>query len=293
MTGERHLVLQELALPACAEWLPPSYGWTLLRAAEGAGYWWQKTMETKQLNVGDCLIVAPNVTNGVVRASQLGPLVLQLFFIQPKYLNGLLTVREWQQLEITPNTLLPVASLFAAADPKGQQFAQAISKRNNDHLAMRCALLQLWAATIATQLRLAGEIAPNGNTLRSQFRELLTQMTEAELSESSLSDLARQLHCSERHFSRLFRAELGVPFRTRQIELRLQRACQLLADSNVKIINVAYASGYRHLALFNTMFKRRFGLTPSEWRHKHLGKHDSSLNRGTLNKATHRWAVKC
>ena len=59
-----------------------------------------------------------------------------------------------------------------------------------------------------------------------------------------------------------------MPLRARQIELRLQRARQLLGDSDAKIINVAYDSGYRHLGLFNAMFKKRFGVTPSEWRRK-------------------------
>jgi len=78
------------------------------------------------------------------------------------------------------------------------------------------------------------------------------------------------LHCSPRHFSRLFRAEFGVPLRKRQTELRLQRARQLLADANAKILKVAYESGYRHLGQFNAMFKKRFGVTPSEWRQQNL-----------------------
>jgi hemolysin activation/secretion protein len=61
-----------------------------------------------------------------------------------------------------------------------------------------------------------------------------------------------------------------VPLRAHQTELRLQRARQLLADADAKIINVAYNSGYRHLGLFNAMFKKRFGLTPSEWRRQNL-----------------------
>ena len=62
-----------------------------------------------------------------------------------------------------------------------------------------------------------------------------------------------------------------MPLRARQIELRLQRARQLLTDSDAKIINVAYDSGYRHLGLFNAMFKKRFGVTPSEWRRSRSG----------------------
>jgi hemolysin activation/secretion protein len=95
-------------------------------------------------------------------------------------------------------------------------------------------------------------------------------MSEAELATRSLTQLAEELHCSERHFSRLFREEFHISLRSRQTELRLQRARQLLAESDAKIISVAYESGYRHLGLFNAMFKRRFGVTPSQWRQQNL-----------------------
>ena len=57
-----------------------------------------------------------------------------------------------------------------------------------------------------------------------------------------------------------------MPLRKRQTELRLQRARQLLTDADAKVSMVAMESGYRHLGLFNAMFKKRFGVTPREWR---------------------------
>ena len=271
MTVERHLILQELILPPSAEWIPRNHGWLVARVAEGTGYWWQPGAEIRQLAVGDGLMVVRNA-NGVVRASQLGPLKLQFFFVQPQYLNGLLTVTEWHQLEIAPRNPSSPVTLFTAGEPLGQKFARLAEQTHTERLPMRCALLQFWASAITGWLTSAAPASTGGNKLRDHFRELVGQMTEAELSECSLADLARQLHCSERHFSRLFREEFGVPFRARQIELRLQRARQLLADSGAKIINVAYDSGYRHLGLFNAMFKKRFGLTPSEWRQQNLQK---------------------
>ncbi|MSU61910.1 MAG: helix-turn-helix domain-containing protein [Pedosphaera sp.] len=50
------------------------------------------------------------------------------------------------------------------------------------------------------------------------------------------------------------------------MELRLQKAGQLLRESDAKIDHVAMESGFRHLGLFNAMFKKRFGTTPTEWR---------------------------
>ena len=150
---------------------------------------------------------------------------------------------------------------------------------------MRCGLLQLWADAIAGLVAGAGDgIRRRAAGCIERFRQLVGQMPEAELSQCSLRDLAGQLNCSERHFSRLFREEFGVPFRARQIELRLQHARQLLTNSDAKIINVAYDSGYRHLGLFNVMFKKRFGMTPSEWRQQNLRKNHSAPTRKNLPK---------
>ena len=243
----------------------------MVRVAEGVGYWLQPGTDARQLAVGDGLLTS-NGSNGVLRASQLGPLKLQFFSVQPQYLNGLLTVAEWHQLEVAPNSLASQVALFTAGEPLGHRFTRLAEQTQREGLPMRCGLLQLWANAI-TSLRPA--LAPGsteGGRLHERFRQLVGQMPEAELSQCSLRDLAAQLNCSERHFSRLFREEFGVPFRARQIELRLLHARQLLANSADKIINVAYDSGYRHLGLFNAMFKKRFGATPSEWRQQNQRK---------------------
>ena len=134
---------------------------------------------------------------------------------------------------------------------------------------MRCAWLQLWAKGI--ERLFAGDTTPppsDNNKLRQRLRQLVGQMPEIELFRYSLSDLSRQLECSERHFSRLFSEEFGVSFRRHQIDLRLQHACQLLANPQKKIAGIAMDSGYQHLGLFNATFKSRFGMTPSEWRRR-------------------------
>ena len=44
----------------------------------------------------------------------------------------------------------------------------------------------------------------------------------------------------------------------------------LLADSRIYIASIASESGYNSLTLFNATFKKRFGMTPSEWRRRNL-----------------------
>jgi len=267
MAIERHLILQEITLRPSGEWSPAVPGWTVVRVAEGMGYWLQGG-GARELSAGDGF-VATAASHLVLRASQLGPLKLEFFCVQPEFLNGLITVAEGHQLELAGKNLSAHAIFFAATEAVGQKFSRLVVQPGRENLTMRSALLQLWSQAVAGVLAVSPVEDP-GHKLHERFRQLVAQMPDAELATRSLTELAERLHCSERHFSRLFRAEFGVPLRKRQTELRLQRARQLLADANAKVINVAYESGYRHLGLFNAMFKKRFGVTPSEWRQQNL-----------------------
>jgi hemolysin activation/secretion protein/AraC-like DNA-binding protein len=290
VTIEPHLLLQELTLRPSGEWTPRHYEWFMVRVAEGVGYWLQAGVAARQLSAGDCLIATGN-SDGVLRASQLDPLKLQFFSVQPQYLNGLLTVAEWHQLEVAPNSLSAHVSIFTAGEPLAQRFTRLAEQTRREGLSVRCGLLQLWANAIAELLPTPVFEPAGSGKLLERFRQLVGQMPEVELSQCSLRDLAGQLNCSERHFTRLFREEFGVPLRARQIELRLQRARQLLTNSDAKIINVAYDSGYQHLGLFNVMFKKRFGMTPSEWRQQNLRRSRPPQSRKNLPKCVARVGI--
>jgi hypothetical protein len=223
MTVQRHLILQELTLRPSGEWTPQHRGWMVARVAEGVGYW-QHDGKVRELHVGDGFVLGSNVS-ALLRSSQLELLKLQFFTVQPQYLAGLLSVAEWHQLEFTHDNLLPHVSVFTAGEIIGQKFSRLAAQTHSDALSMRCALLQLWVGAITDLLGEPAASPDDGNKLRERFRQLVGQMPEAELAECSLSDLAAQLHCSERHFSRMFREEFGLPFQ------RVHR------NSNSRIIN--------------------------------------------------------
>ena len=282
MPIERHLILQELILRPSGEWSPQGRGWIIGRVAEGAAYWLQAGT-ARDLNIGDGFLTVANA-NAVLRASQLGILKLQFFTVQPQFLNGLLTVAEWHQLEQARQNPAACVKLFTAAEPLGQKFMRLAAPEHSENLPARCALLQLWTGAVTSLLGTPASVPVSGNKLRERFRQIIGQMPERELADKSLTELAERLNCSERHFSRLFREEFGISLRAQQIELRLQRAGQLLADSDAKVISVAYESGYRHLGLFNAMFKRRYGVTPSEWRQQQACKKTSSPSRAACSR---------
>ena len=61
--------------------------------------------------------------------------------------------------------------------------------------------------------------------------------------------------------------------------MRLALACDLLASTELKILDVALESGFQSLSLFNLMFARRFGMSPGKWRQKHLERRQAGVRR--------------
>jgi AraC-like DNA-binding protein len=255
-----------LTIQIAEEWLPGSQcsqGWIIVRVADGAGYW-LKGKAAGELNAGDGLILGfDDLTQ--IRASVLCPMKLQYFTVQPQYL-GLLTVAEWHQFKIKSENSPSSFLLFRAHEPVGQELARLAGQAKGSGLSARCALLQFWAGLVADTLGPAKNSSLRGNKLRERFQQLFRQMPEIELAVCSLPELAQQLNCSKRHLCRLFREEFGVPLRVCQTELRLLRVRQLLVETDSTVINVANQCGYRHLSFFNSMFKKRFGMTAGEWR---------------------------
>jgi len=268
MVSDCHLLLQELRIASANEWSPALDAWTVARVAEGMGYLFQSG-QPQELAAGDMLVT----TGGgkvVLRASTLGAMKLDYFLVHPEWLTGLLTVAEGNDFSRSRWRAGERLILIRASEPAARKFARLVTLPNHGDLSARTALLQLWSQTVVTVLPKAelSKPAADGRKLHERFRRLLSELPHAELARQSLTTLAAQLNCSERHFSRLFREEYGVSFRAHQTELRLQRACELLASTDDKVAAVAVRSGYRHIGLFNAMFKRQFGMTPTERRRK-------------------------
>jgi AraC-like DNA-binding protein len=71
---------------------------------------------------------------------------------------------------------------------------------------------------------------------------------------------------SEGAFSRFFRTRTGKTLPNFLNELRVGRACRLLADPDTSITDIAMSCGYGNLSNFNRQFKRLKRITPREYR---------------------------
>lgn len=80
--------------------------------------------------------------------------------------------------------------------------------------------------------------------------------------------LAEKCHISEVWFRRLFIKQYGVTPKQFIIDIRINRAKQLLSEGSVKISSVAQSCGFSNPYHFCRLFKEKTGLTPTEYMNK-------------------------
>lgn len=86
-----------------------------------------------------------------------------------------------------------------------------------------------------------------------------------------LESLAGLVHLSPGAFSRFFKARTGKTVPGFINELRIGRACRLLAETDYSITEIAYSCGFPNLANFNRQFLRLKIMPPRDWRRQFAG----------------------
>lgn len=82
----------------------------------------------------------------------------------------------------------------------------------------------------------------------------------------TMEALAGALDVSSGHLSKCFKLQVGVTPWQYIDALRMQRACQLLKDTNLRINGILQACGYVDKTNFMRKFKRQYDMTPIEYR---------------------------
>lgn len=85
-------------------------------------------------------------------------------------------------------------------------------------------------------------------------------------SKLTVEDMASKNQLSTSHFSSLFRKSTGMSPLDYFIHLKIQRACILLSESEVKIKDIAMEIGYDDPFHFSRLFKKNIQVSPNQYR---------------------------
>ncbi len=82
----------------------------------------------------------------------------------------------------------------------------------------------------------------------------------------TLEDMAQVACLSPNHLLRTFKHLFGQTPHQYRIGKKLDYACQLLEESNFSVTEICMTIGFESLGTFITLFHRRFGVTPTQYR---------------------------
>jgi AraC-like DNA-binding protein len=150
-----------------------------------------------------------------------------------------------------------------------QMIAENAERRFGSLEILRGMLLQLIGLTCrryeADLLRLASE-----KTRSASRRDALLRVTryirENLTRDLNLTEAAATAFLSPNYLAHLLKNEVGKTFTDLVTERRMERAQELLANTPMRIAEVAHASGFSDEGYFTRRFRQWFGTTPRQYR---------------------------
>lgn len=114
------------------------------------------------------------------------------------------------------------------------------------------------------------EVSTSNMTRDDEFIIRLRKLLENNLSESdfNVKKLSADLNISTTHLYRKLKTLTGLSPVEFIRMFKLQKACELLSNSNLSIKEIGYSLGFNNLSYFVKCFREQFAVTPSAYRQK-------------------------
>lgn len=126
----------------------------------------------------------------------------------------------------------------------------------------------LLRAVLAAVVRQGGEgkVVGAGQLHARRLAPVLRGIRENPAEATSIARLAGEAGYSVDHFTRVFRQVTGVNPKEFCLRVRIERARQLLRETDMPVEAVARALSYPDVFFFSRQFKARTGYSPTQWR---------------------------
>jgi two-component system response regulator YesN len=127
--------------------------------------------------------------------------------------------------------------------------------------------IQLWMKNI-----LGGVIDYISQNQKSNNRKVINdilKIIEENYSRNiTINDITKEIYLSTNYISIIFKKEMGENFSEYLMKYRLEKATQLLKETNLKVYQIGNMVGYTNISHFCSIFKSLNGVSPSEYRNK-------------------------
>ncbi|MDR0347992.1 MAG: AraC family transcriptional regulator [Tannerella sp.] len=218
----------------------------------------------------ELVLVAPDLAHGWFNGEQetydLQEITIQfdgdLFSGKFFQKNQMSTIRK--MFENAHRGILFPQSLAEAIVPR----IKALYKNTGFH-AVSQFLSILYDLSLSTEMTLLADISFDQKSIKSDSRRIknvFDYMNQHYCRQIKLSEVAAVAKMTEVAFSRFFKKHTGFSFIESLNDIRIGHISRLLIDTNQTIAEIAFHCGFNNIANFNRIFKRKKGMTPTEFR---------------------------
>jgi YesN/AraC family two-component response regulator len=125
----------------------------------------------------------------------------------------------------------------------------------------------------ARRLNTSDKIKDFSNSDSDRLEKVMLFLHENYQRSINLTDVSNLINASESSLTRFLKKWTGKTFIDNLNDIRIAEAACKLIDTSDSISEICYKSGFNNLSNFNRVFRKRKGLTPTEFRDKYVRNH--------------------
>jgi len=111
----------------------------------------------------------------------------------------------------------------------------------------------------------------NGSQEKPEYADFMLEYIEKNYGKCiRLKDIANITHISTTRLSVLFKEKTGKSFTQYLIDFRMEKAMELLKNTDKQMKEISLLVGYDDYAQFSKMFKKLYQMTPQDFRKSHV-----------------------
>ena len=111
----------------------------------------------------------------------------------------------------------------------------------------------------------------NAGTLKDFYvREAINYIERNYTQSITVEDIAAWCNLHRSYLGKIFKDVMNTTIQDFLIKYRLNKACEMMKNKDMKLKDIAEANGYPNQFYFSKMFKKEYEMTPREWRAKNV-----------------------